>query len=209
MPQHSHVQSHAAVPKNNLCDSRALLAARAIACGWTRPQAARCGRPLPSKEIDLPSCRDRVDRSRLRRTSRQNNHALGSVVKHTSVPSTEIANNALIAVQLITVCGRPGSCASSCESSAHGSADIQAQCSASGARDSCNHRPVRPSLPSLHWHARVARPMATWIRSCESVEFMVKCLAVVFIVISPKKVFKCVSAAASRPRVAASRAGRV
>ena len=39
MPQHSHVQSHAAVPKNNLCDSRAHLVDGAISCGWTRPEA--------------------------------------------------------------------------------------------------------------------------------------------------------------------------
>jgi hypothetical protein len=38
-PQDSHVQSHAAVHKNKLCDSHAPLVAGAIAGGWTRPSA--------------------------------------------------------------------------------------------------------------------------------------------------------------------------
>ena len=38
LPRDSHVQSHAAVHKNKLCDSHAPLVARAIACGWTRPE---------------------------------------------------------------------------------------------------------------------------------------------------------------------------
>jgi hypothetical protein len=37
LPRDSHVQSHAAVHKNELCDSHAHLGARAIAGGWTRP----------------------------------------------------------------------------------------------------------------------------------------------------------------------------
>ena len=45
LPQHSHVQSHAAVHKNNLCDSHAPLVARAIAGGWTRP------RPCENKKL--------------------------------------------------------------------------------------------------------------------------------------------------------------
>jgi hypothetical protein len=139
--------------------------------------------------------------SRLRRTIDQNN-LLGSFVKHTSVPSTAITSNALIAIQLIAVCSRPGGCASPSESSVDGAVDIQAQCSASGAQDSGSHRPViGPSLPSLQWHARVGRSMTAWLRSSESVEFVVKCLAVVFIVTLLKKVLKCVSAAANRPRV--------
>jgi hypothetical protein len=37
LPRDSHVQSHATVHKNKLCDSQAPLVARAIAGGWTRP----------------------------------------------------------------------------------------------------------------------------------------------------------------------------
>jgi hypothetical protein len=37
LPRDSHVQSHTAVHKNELCDSHAPLVARAIARGWTRP----------------------------------------------------------------------------------------------------------------------------------------------------------------------------
>jgi predicted butyrate kinase (DUF1464 family) len=36
LPLNSHVQSHAEVYKNKLCDSHAALVARAIAGGWTR-----------------------------------------------------------------------------------------------------------------------------------------------------------------------------
>jgi hypothetical protein len=46
LPRDSHVQSHAAIPKNNLCDSHARLLARAIAGGWTRPSSACRQRPL-------------------------------------------------------------------------------------------------------------------------------------------------------------------
>ena len=46
LPRDSHVQSHAAVHKNKLCDSHAPLVARAIAGGWTRPQAVGGERPL-------------------------------------------------------------------------------------------------------------------------------------------------------------------
>jgi hypothetical protein len=46
LPRDSHVQSHAAVHKNKLCDSHAALVARAIAGGWTRPVAAFRHRPL-------------------------------------------------------------------------------------------------------------------------------------------------------------------
>jgi hypothetical protein len=46
LPRDSHVQSHAAVHKNKLCDSHAHLVARAIAGDWTRPQAAFSERQL-------------------------------------------------------------------------------------------------------------------------------------------------------------------
>jgi hypothetical protein len=46
LPRDSHVQSHAAVHKNKLCDSHAPLVARAIAGGWTRPRAAGRERQL-------------------------------------------------------------------------------------------------------------------------------------------------------------------
>jgi hypothetical protein len=51
LPRDSHVQSHAALHKNNLCDSHAALVARAIAGGWTRPARAGgerqvCGNPI-------------------------------------------------------------------------------------------------------------------------------------------------------------------
>jgi hypothetical protein len=42
----SHVQSHAAVHKNKLCDSRAARVARAIAGGWTRPLYDARGCPV-------------------------------------------------------------------------------------------------------------------------------------------------------------------
>jgi hypothetical protein len=47
LPRDSHVQSHAAVHENKLCDSHAALVARAIAGGWTRPTAASRLRQLP------------------------------------------------------------------------------------------------------------------------------------------------------------------
>jgi hypothetical protein len=41
LPRDSHVQSHAAVHKNKLCDSHARLEARAIAGGSTRTRSCR------------------------------------------------------------------------------------------------------------------------------------------------------------------------
>ena len=55
LPQHSHVQSHAAVHRNNLCDSRAAFVARQIARGWTRPLAARRERPLSAVILNVRS----------------------------------------------------------------------------------------------------------------------------------------------------------
>jgi hypothetical protein len=40
LPRDSHVQSHAAIHKNKLCDTHAARVARAIAGGWTRPKPA-------------------------------------------------------------------------------------------------------------------------------------------------------------------------
>jgi hypothetical protein len=45
LPQESHVQSHAAVHKNKLCDSHALLGPRETAGGWTRTP---CGHSRPT-----------------------------------------------------------------------------------------------------------------------------------------------------------------
>jgi hypothetical protein len=56
LPRDSHVQSHAAVHKNELCDSHAHLVARAIAGGRTRPNAAICDfhndGPTPCEEAN-------------------------------------------------------------------------------------------------------------------------------------------------------------
>src|SRR6267378_2102176 len=52
LPQDSHVQSHAAVHKNKLCDSHAPLVAGAIAGGWTRPVAVYGERPLSGNPIE-------------------------------------------------------------------------------------------------------------------------------------------------------------
>jgi hypothetical protein len=41
LPRDSHVQSHAAVHKNELCDSHAALVGRAIPDGWTRTRSGR------------------------------------------------------------------------------------------------------------------------------------------------------------------------
>jgi hypothetical protein len=46
LPRDSHAQSHAAVHKNKLCDSHALLAARAIAGAELGPLAVRDHRLL-------------------------------------------------------------------------------------------------------------------------------------------------------------------
>jgi hypothetical protein len=63
LPRDSHVQSHAAVHKNELCDSHAALVARAIAGGWTRPQATCEDRQLSGSQI-----RSRSDDLLLQRT---------------------------------------------------------------------------------------------------------------------------------------------
>jgi hypothetical protein len=60
LPRDSHVQSHAAVHKNKLCDSHAPLVARAIAGGWTRPRSGQSRATASAKSIssrcpDIPS----------------------------------------------------------------------------------------------------------------------------------------------------------
>lgn len=51
LPRDSHVRSHAAIPKNNLCDSHAHLLARAIAGGWTRTPSGRLRRSASVQAI--------------------------------------------------------------------------------------------------------------------------------------------------------------
>ena len=63
LPRDSHVQSHAAVHKNKLCDSHAHLAEIAIACGWTRP--FRDIEPAPKQTVrtagaDIPGVYFRI-----------------------------------------------------------------------------------------------------------------------------------------------------
>jgi hypothetical protein len=54
LPRDSHVQSHAAVHKNKLCDSHAALIARAIASGWTRPCPVDHDRQLSGRPATNP-----------------------------------------------------------------------------------------------------------------------------------------------------------
>ena len=53
LPRDSHAQSHAAVHKNKLSDSRAPLVARVIAGDWTRPFSAGDRRQLQGRETTL------------------------------------------------------------------------------------------------------------------------------------------------------------